>query len=75
VAYTSDYSNSFIEVSISADPYDPEGQAFLERADQLRAIAAKSESLAAQKVYLLLADSYEKLAGPRARKPRSERDA
>jgi hypothetical protein len=72
VAYTSGSSNPVREVSISADPYEAERQAFLEKAVDLRAIAAETESVAVQKVYLLLADSYEKLAGPLARRSKSD---
>jgi hypothetical protein len=53
-----------VGVSISADSYNEEDRAFLDKANQLRALAAETESGTVQKLYLLLAESYGTLAGP-----------
>jgi hypothetical protein len=56
----------FLRVSISATSYDEEGRAFAEKAAQLRAFADETELGAVQNLYLLLAESYETLAGSQA---------
>ncbi len=67
--------HDFLGVYVSANSFEEENRAFLEKADQLRAIAATTESGAAQKIYLLLADSYEMLAGHRTPTPKFDREA
>jgi hypothetical protein len=42
---------------------DPEGRALLEKAGSLRALAGQTSNKSVQKLFLLLADSYEKMAG------------
>jgi hypothetical protein len=45
------------------DPFVAERRASLERAGQLRALAAASKGGAERRLFVLLAESYEKLGG------------